>query len=230
MNGMTYGICVSDPKYLNKIISDITTTQLTDRNYEIIFANQEDWWITKKKNWIAEQAKYDTLCLIHDYVSFPSLWHTEIKKFFAQKADDFDVLMTEVITYEGKRGPDWLLSPYWMEQFFKYIPELSNICLEANPSENHPKYVNALPYNEKSLTKYQYVSGAYILTKTDYMRKHPFNESLMPGSAEDLDWFETHKPRLDINRFTWVKFLKPHKWAVTEIPAKGLELIKHEFV
>lgn len=228
-HGISYGICVSDGKYLNQIISSIAENHVMDENYEIIFADQKDWWITKKKNWLAKQAQYDKLCLIHDYVNFPTGWYHAIKGHFGslhQNVHPCDVVMTEVVTKEGKRGPDWLLNPNWMERFFKEIPGLSDVVFVANPSENHPKYISALPYWENSLTAYQYVSGAYILTTTEYMLNHPFNEDLKPGDAEDLDWFETHKPRLQFNRFTWVEFLKPRKWAVTMIPETGLDMIK----
>jgi hypothetical protein len=45
-----------------------------------------------------------------------------------------------------------------------------------------------LDYDNHDHTKEMYISGGYIIIKTQFLRKHRFNEALYWGQAEDVEW------------------------------------------
>ena len=139
----TFGICVSPDTNLDYLKQQITSiTQIKDglKYWELILAGDlspevEDYiseiaseihlkwllgeekdrgWITHKKNQIATYAKYDNLCIMHDYYVLPS-------DFCVWLPEKYDVYCAPIKTLEGKRHSDWLVSPKKMEIFLKSI-------------------------------------------------------------------------------------------------------------
>jgi len=87
--------------WLNQIIDSIELQKIP--NYEIILCwkvnnddiknrkfikyiefteNDDKWWITRKKNIIIENAKYENLCIIHDRIIFEKWWYEWMKKWW----------------------------------------------------------------------------------------------------------------------------------------------------
>ena len=61
-------------------------------------------WITKKKNLLCENAKYENLVIMHDKVILDSNWYKGIKKYGSY----FDVLSNIILDESGKRAGDWM--------------------------------------------------------------------------------------------------------------------------
>lgn len=123
--------------------------------------SQKRGWITRKKNIIAEQAKFPNLCLMHDYVELLPGWYEGFLRF----GPHWDVCMNEVQNLDGTRFRDWL-------------------------EENH-----FLDYTDRSrVHSTMYVSGTYYCIKAEYARKHPLNENLCWGQAEDVEWCNRIRP------------------------------------
>jgi hypothetical protein len=168
----------SDQNRLNEIISSIRSLQIP--NYEILIIggqkpedkqdvnhiffdeSQKSGWVTRKKNTLAQAAKYDNVVIFHDYYVFEKDWY----KNFLEFGDDWDVCSNAQYLITGKRHfTDWVV---WDSPIF-------------------PRYT-ALNYDDWSHTKYMYQSGGYFIVKKQFMEKCPLNEDMMWGSAEDVEW------------------------------------------
>ena len=136
---ITYGICVGKEysrDYLQRQIISIIYNQPNPDGWELILVGQdiEDFkglaharvinfdesvkpgWITKKKNIIAEEAKNNVLCIMHDYFFLSKNWLTGVNKYCREITDKWQVLMNEVQTFEGTRHADWQVSPIYMNE------------------------------------------------------------------------------------------------------------------
>jgi len=231
---ITYGICVgSDPQYLSQtldsIYSQYTSMNEPKGNFEILLAANPDQWITTKKNWIASKAKYDTLVILHDYYQLHPGWLVGLNAF-DEETPQWKVCTNQILTLEGKRHTDWMMNPWHMAKAINQRPELARILMAANPKENGPEFINALPYDCEDFTHLQYISGGYIICRKHILRDRPFNETFLPGSAEDIDWSERVFFNSDnaphFNRYSMAQTLKPGKWAVTQIPEEGLQIMR----
>lgn len=125
---------------INNIIESIKSQHIP--NYEIIVVggvnnysedikhidfdeSQKSGWITRKKNIIVENAKYNNLVIMHDYIKLEEGWY----KGFLEFGDDWDVCMNVVNNIEGGRWIDWLsdhgkyhvLMPYDIKDDNMYI-------------------------------------------------------------------------------------------------------------
>lgn len=247
---ISYGICVSpehNPQYLIKLLSSIYLNHLDSRDsFEIILIGddklnnyllekteiisfdetQKPGWITKKKNIIAQVAKHDTLCILHDYYELGKEWLSGVNTYTIFDNPDWFILMNRVLNKEGTRGADWLVSPKYMEKIL--TDETENILMSVAPHENHAKYVCGLPYNESTLSHIQYISGGYFLCRKEVLLNVPFDEKLAWGDAEDVEWsFRVLKQyQIEYNYYSTIHIQKPKKWEVFEMPPSIVEKLK----
>jgi hypothetical protein len=93
----TFGICYNKTTYINRIIKSICNQKdLSHDKFEIILIGPSEGnvkqfensnikniifeesirpgWITIKKNLITQNAKYENICLMHDYVALCENW------------------------------------------------------------------------------------------------------------------------------------------------------------
>lgn len=182
----TFGIVTSPGSnfYLNGIFQAIAS-DLCDDDIEVLVVGgnenkkwehyrfiafdetQKPGWITRKKNIITENAQYDNIVYMHDYVSIGYGWANGFKTF----GDDFALCMTPIKNVDGSRFRDWTLWP----------DDLKHVLGEWNS-----KYL--LPYSITNLSKYMYFSGAYWIAKKEVMKNFPLNEDLAWGESEDVEW------------------------------------------
>lgn len=222
-------ICTHDPNNERVDISIKTIEDLRIPNYEIIVIggnrskkldnevvtfipfdeDQRPGWITKKKNDAAKIARYENLCIFHDYFAFDKSWYNGWLNF--QKTNAWwNVACTPVQLVNGARGwTDWIS---WDDPIH---------------GKSHP-----LLYSDNSRTEYQYVSGGYFCIKKDFFLLNPFDESLGSHEDEDIEWTLRVRPRwkLACNPHSIVRHTKWHrdadKWRKHEKMVTGLK--KHE--
>ncbi len=117
-------------------------------------------WLTKKKNLITENSKYENIVYLHDYHIFDSDWY----KGFLSFGNNWDIAMNIIKDIWGNRFRDWI-------------------------SWDHPKYGKRKPmdYTEDG-AKHSYISGSYWVAKKKFMEENPLDENLMYGDSEDLEW------------------------------------------
>lgn len=210
MKGWSFGIVAgNDCTLLKSVIDSIRDEVKGFENYEILIVGDQNkilhfaaedvrligfnesikpGWITRKKNLIAQQSKFDKISMHHDYVSLMSGWYQNFAKF----GDDWDVAMTRVENIDGSRFRDWI----------SWYDDQSNI-------------VQFIRYDDNSQTNRMYVSGSYFCVKKEFMLSYPFNENLAWGQGEDVEWSKSIRNfwNYKINFYSKVKTLKmKDKW------------------
>lgn len=180
----TFGIITggnNDPM-INEIIDSIENENIP--NYEIIIVGNSDIerkntkilkfdeslkkaWITKKKNLITKESKFENIVFLHDYIKLNNGWYNG----HLRSGNEFSIRMDKIINNNGERFRDWCIWPHNNNKMDSFI---GRDCL--------------IPYNIKHLSKYMYISGSYWVAKKTIMEKFPLNESLSWGEGEDVIW------------------------------------------
>ena len=210
----TFGIITngSNDDFLSRIIHDIKCLNIP--NYEIIIVggntefegakhikfdeSQRPMWITKKKNLITENSKYENIVYTHDYITFDEKWYDEFLKF----GNNFDICMNRINNLDGTRYRDWVLwpgDPNWEKQNGYDNIQIRDLIDDF-----------IIPYSCKNLSKFMYISGAYWVAKKDVMLEFPMDENLLWGQSEDVDWSMRvrKKYNFSINEKSEVNLLK----------------------
>jgi hypothetical protein len=207
---ITFGIITAggSDHYINEIITSIENESIP--NYEVIIVGSSNissrkntrvipfdesvkkWWITRKKNIIAENALYETLVIAHDYFKLLPGWYAGFESF----GKDFDLCMNQILNKDGTRYRDWSLFPTFLPQHLRDRRDL------------------LLPYHIKGLERYQYFSGGYFVVNRDFMLRNPLDESLCWGDGEDVEWFErlNKTSKIVMNPDSKVYILKDEKF------------------
>ena len=194
----TFGIITSGGSdyYIDKMINSIIQNNIP--NYEIIIVgatkiektdkvsiiefdeNIKAGWITRKKNIIAKNAKYENIVLLHDYIELGNNWYSGFLKF----GNNFDWCITKIINEDGTRFRDYTLFPM----------EVDYLNIFYAPGKDIDNYFNdhcLLPYsfvNNINTNKYMYISGSYYVIKKDIATKHLLDENLVHGRGEDVEY------------------------------------------
>lgn len=148
---------------------------------------QKEKWVTRKKNILCQEAKYENIVLMHDYYVFDKDWY----KSYLEFGNDWDICSNAQLLQNGKRHfTDWVT---WDCPFY-------------------PRYTS-LSYDEWSLTSYMYQSGGYMLVKKQMILDNPFNEELSWGQADDVEWSlrVRHKYKWVCNGNAVVRHNKRHR-------------------
>jgi hypothetical protein len=135
-------------------------------------------WITRKKNIVAEEAIYDNIVLLHDYIFFDKNWYNGFLKY----GDDFGWCINPINRIDGSRYRDYTLFPY----------KFDNSNGSYSPSDIHNYFYNncLLPYdfiNNAKINKYMYISGAYYVIKKHIANNFKLDEDLIWGASEDVE-------------------------------------------
>jgi len=211
MTPVTFGICSSPGSsvYLEQVISSIIEQGIPtfeiiivgnvnlsmgdSKNIEIIEFDEsiKPGWITAKKNLITKYAKYENIVFLHDYIIFEKNWYQQIKS----DLENYEILMCKILNFDGSRFRDWVL---WVENH-----EPFDVYLQRTRK-------GLLPYSEKSLSKFMYISGSFWISKKKVMEEFPLNEDLVWGQSEDIEWSKRvrEKHNFHLNEFASVRLLK----------------------
>lgn len=149
-------------------------------------------WITKKKNLITLESRYDNIVFLHDYIKLLDGWYEgQIKS-----GDNFFVRMDVIVNNNGERFRDWCIWPHNGNNMDKFI---GRDCL--------------IPYDITHLSKYMYISGSYWIAKKQIMEEFPLNENLSWGEGEDVLWSKQvrEKYNFNMNKHSKVFIMKPNK-------------------
>ena len=156
----------------------------------------KDKWITRKKNLITENAKYDNIVYTHDYHIFDDNWYQGFLKF----GDDFKVCSNIILNDDGSRYRDWM---WWDWPGAKY---------SHNDQISIPNSEHLLPYTETRCSRWMYINGSYWVAKKHVMQEFQLNEDLVHGAMEDIEWYKrvSSKYKFSINTNSSIKMLKHH--------------------
>ena len=103
--------------------------------------------------------------------------------------------MCKILNFDGSRFRDWVLWVHNHEPFDVYLQRTRK---------------GLLPYSEKSLTEFMYISGSFWIAKKKVMEEFPLNEDLVWGEMEDIEWSKRVRDKYNfrINEFASVRLLK----------------------
>ena len=73
----------------------------------------EIWWITRKKNLVVQNAKYENLMIMHDKIILDDDWYNWMQKYW----NNFESLSCITKNIEGKRYSDWKVV-LWKDLYF----------------------------------------------------------------------------------------------------------------
>lgn len=121
--------------------------------------------ITKKKNKLIQNAKFNNLVIMHDRISFPETWYLTMERY----GNCFDVLTNKILDEGSKRFrvQDWVTN----ERGFYDFQNLK---------------AGMLPYDMWNPSVY--IDGGFLIAKTQVLKAvGGYNESLHWGEAEDVD-------------------------------------------
>jgi hypothetical protein len=129
-------------------------------------------WITRKKNIIVEEALFENVVIVHDYVLFTNDWYSGYQTF----DEEWDVSMCKILNKDGVRWRDWIL---WWNAFAPYRLEHNGTILAPNRLlYDDNRYVNTE----------MYINGTVIIGKKSYLTANKQNEDLIWGQGEDCEW------------------------------------------
>jgi hypothetical protein len=168
----------------------VGSSNLSGTNLRIIPFDEtiKKGWITKKKNIINNEAKYENIVHLHDYIKLDDNWYSGFLKY----GNNFEICVTKILNKNGRRFRDFTLLP-----------------------ENHPFSNNCLlPYDfeqNEYINKIMYISCAYFIIKKRTALKYPWNENLSWGMADDIEFCQrisNDNILFKCNAFSSVSFLK----------------------
>ena len=155
-------------------------------------------WITRKKNIITENAKYENIVFMHDYVILDKNWY----KGYLKYGNNFDIIINKIKNTDNTRFRDWTINLKLLEKVIK--PKLLNKLKK--------KRVFLLDYdnNNKILQKYIYYSGTYWIAKKHVMEKFPLNEKKLHRQGEDCEWSDRvrNKYEFKFNKHSICRLIK----------------------
>ena len=130
-----------------------------------------DGWITKKKNLAVSHSQGDIVVILHDYMKLNKDWtHSNVK---ALSNSDWDVAMCRITNLDGTRFRDWTLWAANSVGIRRWFIRTSQ---------------NLVPYANKDLTRFMYVSGSAMIVRRKFMLNNPLEENLSWGQMEDVEW------------------------------------------
>ena len=212
INKWTFGIITKGERddWLEEIIKSIRDQNIP--NYEIIicgtykdrkeknfkyipfFERDDRAWITKKKNLISKEAKYENICIIHDRIVFNKNWFKGMKKY----GNCFDVLCNQqTLKNKGIRTGDWLT--YGYEKL------------------GSPYGISQLKYNDWDY--YVYMGGQLSILKKSVWEVCPWNETLYWGE-EDVELSFRFRDLGYLIRFNEFSSCTALAWRFGIIPSK----------
>ena len=228
----TFGIitCAKTNNFLNEIVASIRSQNipLCGGCYEIVVVGtmppatsnstqlfegeivnvpfDETSWITRKKNLVAQCAKYDNIVLMHDYVKLEEGWYEGFLKF----GNHFDVCMNKVLNLTGERVRDYTLNPHFIHPSFGtkniLIPYSCNkAATECNKAAMECKIT-------PEISSIMYVSGGYYVVKKSLALQVPLREKILGwNQGEDVFFSQDIADKgvvIDFNENSSVRCLK----------------------
>lgn len=151
-------------------------------------------WITRKKNLIVQQAQYENIVFMHDYLVLGPDWFDGYMKF----GNQFNICINPLLNPDNSRYRDL--------SFFPAFRHMIGMGFDMrNSTELYPTVPNMgeheclIPYHNykesRELCSWMYISGAYWIAKKKVMSEFPLNESLSWGQGEDVLWSEQVKSK-----------------------------------
>ena len=146
--------------YCEIIVCGNVTKLKKRKKVKYIFFHPGIPWITKQKNMICKNAKYENLVITHNRFNFDKNWYKGMKKF----GNYFEVLVCKILDPLNRRAGDWLTYGRNIED--RWINEIG--LLEYND------------WDENGI-----INGSFHILKKSIWKKSPWDERKIWGMQED---------------------------------------------
>jgi hypothetical protein len=209
------------PNYEILIIGDYITTRKNVRCIPFD-ETQKMGWITRKKNILTKEAKYNNLCFLHDYIYFLPKWYEGWLKY----GNEWDIGLNVIINNDGTRFRDLVV----LDDLEQPGPECWwHKNLPSDPNEKPVLISPYIPSYNYNKMKHIYISGSYWIAKKYVMEQEPLNERYIWGMSEDLEWSMRVRQiyHIAFNTLCGVKLLK-YKDIVW--PCKNPYYLSHNYI
>jgi hypothetical protein len=178
-------------------------------------------WITKKKNIITQNAKYENIVYMHDYVILDDNWYNGYLKY----GNNFDIIVNVIQNSNGERFRDWVLNMFFLRGLYlinenrtmprinapdQWIQKSEHVIEKYHINPNIQAHFLSYDDDGKEWQKYIYISGTYWVAKKDVMDEFPLNENLMWAQSEDIDWCQRVRKKymFKCNKYSTCKLIK----------------------
>ena len=157
----------------------------SEKNFRYIPFREKDelGWITKKKNIICNNSKYENLCVMHDRIVLDKEWFAGMKRY----GNYFEALSCPILDENNLRCGDWITRGSTASRIAK---------------------LGLLEYEDWD--KFGYIDGAFYILKKSVWRKIGWDNKLFWNQGEDvklsLDWYKK-KIIIRLNVFSKCKTL-----------------------
>lgn len=175
--------------------------------------NRREKWITKKKNIITDNAKFQNIVYQHDYLIYDENWYEGFKQF----GDNFNICITKVTNPKANREAD--LPHQFVQTATGSENRFRDLVLDMWDLERKLAGLGiditscVIPYEayHMRLSKFMYINGTYWVAKKNFMNKYRLNESLAWGEGEDVEWSRKVRrvTEFSFNPHSIVKLNKP---------------------
>lgn len=135
---------------------------------------EERGWITKKKNLIAEAAKFANMAIFHDRYELDKSWFLGMKKY----GNNFEVLSCVNVTKEGERSEDWSRYP---DNILATTLDRGWLARESKIIPSFPILMDYRDWDENV-----FIPGGMIIIKKYVWRKVKWDERLYWNEQEDV--------------------------------------------
>jgi hypothetical protein len=177
-------------------------------NYPIkrIDFNPEIAWITKKKNMIAEKAKYENIVITHDRYVFDKNWFEGMKRY----GNYFEILSCVIRDPNGDRTDEWIT----------FGTDLNAKILQGNQGW--------LEYRDWDFNSY--IDGGLYIIKKSVWERCQWDNSLMWAQREDILLSRDYLNAGFVSRFNPDSSCKTHtikrKWPIYKFNSQKLGKIQ----
>jgi len=218
----TFGIVTDgkNPERLHEVIHSIHAEADTLRDDIIIVGGKinpaaniiwipfdesiKEGWITKKKNLIAQFARTEYICMMHDYVALSPGWRAGYEQF-TQERGSWLSCTNQILNMNGTnfRSSAVIFNDGWPNE------PIDNLKM---PDKYGPgRLLN--PHYIDSWARFFYYSGAYFCANRNLLLAFPFDENRVHGGGEDVWWsrqiYKQYGANVfNFNKYSHVRFLK----------------------
>jgi glycosyltransferase involved in cell wall biosynthesis len=208
------------PKYEIIIVGDCKLAHRPNVNLISFDETIHPGWITRKKNIITENAKYENIVFLHDYILLDDDWY----KGFLRFGNDFDVVSNIIHDIDGNRFRDWNMNTYFIQGYYlnnghRSVPMFGvwddwivkpDSITPMNPIlyqsiSLHNGTLLDYTINTEHIQRYMYISGTYWVAKKKVMMEIPLNENLLHCQGEDVEWSQRLRDKYKYSFNSWSK-------------------------
>ncbi|MBI2268238.1 MAG: hypothetical protein HYU80_02180 [Candidatus Blackburnbacteria bacterium] len=168
-----------------------------ERNFIYIpFKERDDkGWITKKKNLIVRQARYENLCILHDRIVLGDDWFKGVKKY----GNCFELMcVKQTLRGSSLRTGDWITY--------------------GGSTLDMPYGISKLDYEDWD--EYVYVGGMLTILKKHIALEAPWDETRYWGEFEDVELTFRQRDLGFLARFNPYSSVEALSWRFGDLPLK----------